>query len=100
MNTDRFVAYSIESQEELRGGEWMVNHNGYDSSWVVQDPNRLIPVDALRKLEKEGYIGKLHEAFLSTSGLVGSEENSRKVGLGVSQYLKDHNIDAVVLTST
>lgn len=100
MNTDRFMPYSFAGQAELKGGDWMVNHPGYDSVFVVQDPNRLIPVDALRELEKEGFIGKLHESFVSTSGLVGSEENSKRAGQGISKYLKDHNVDAVVLTST
>lgn len=98
MNTDRFEVYAYESG--LIKGDWMVNHPGYDGTFVVDDPNRLIPYDALRELEEAGYYGKLHDKFLSTTGLVGSEENSRRCGRKMVSYLKDHNIDAVLLTST
>ena len=34
-----------------------------------QDPNRLVPLDAVRTLEREGRIGRLHAFFYTTSGV-------------------------------
>jgi glycine/betaine/sarcosine/D-proline reductase family selenoprotein B len=100
LNADRFVSYCIEGQEDLRGGDWMVNHPGYDSKYVVEDPDRLIPLDAMRVLEKEGFIYKLHENFLSTTGLATSNANSKKIGRAMIEYLKNTDVNAIVLTST
>lgn len=97
---DRFCAYDISGIDSLKKGEWKVYHGGYDQTYANEDPNRLVPVDAMRALEKEGFIGKLHDKFLSTTGLVAPVEFATKIGKEMVQYIKDNNIDAVVLTST
>ena len=61
---------------------------------------RLVPVDALRELEKAGVVGKVHEVFISTSGLANPLANSRRLGREIAQKLKEQGVDAVVLTST
>jgi glycine/betaine/sarcosine/D-proline reductase family selenoprotein B len=99
-NPDRFHAYSIEGRDDLHEGDWTICHNGYDSTFVLADPDRLVPVDAMRELEKEGVIGKLHDHYLGTTGLITTVENSRKIGRAMATYIKEHNIDAAVLTST
>lgn len=99
-NADRFCAYDISDMDTLTKGEWKIRHNGYDNSISNADPNRLVPVDAMRTIEREGLIGKLHEKFLSTTGLVATVENATKTGKQMVRYVKDHNIDAVILTST
>ncbi len=96
----RFVPYSVEGSEALKEGEWEVRHSGYDNNFILADPNRLVPLDAMRTLEKEHVIGKVHDEFLSTTGLVTSLPNSIKIGKGMVEYIKSHNIDAAILTST
>ena len=99
-NPDRFHPYSIQGLEDLKQGDWTICHNGYDSSFILEDPDRLEPVDAMRQLEKEGLIGKLHDFYLGTTGLITTTENSRKIGKAMADYIKKNNIDAAVLTST
>ncbi len=99
-NPNRFHAYSIAGQDDLKEGDWMICHNGYDSSFIMKDPDRLVPVDAMRQLEKKGVIGKLYNSYLGTTGLITTIENSRKIGMGMAKYIKKNNIDAAVLTST
>lgn len=65
----RYGTYDITAKERLDGADYEVNHGGYDSVLVRQDPNRLVPVDILRELEKEGVIGALNDRFYSTTGL-------------------------------
>jgi glycine reductase len=67
---------------------------------VEQDPDRLVPVDVMRALEKAGVVGKLHEQFVSTSGLANPLANSRRLGREIAQKLKQEGVDAVILTST
>lgn len=99
-NATTFGVYSIEGLEDLKEGDYTVCHRGYDTSYVLQDPDRLVPVDAMRQLEKEGYIGKLHDFYLGTTGLMTSLVNSKKIGEGMAKYVKEHGVDAVLLTST
>lgn len=99
-NADRFGAYDISGMDELKPGEWKIRHNGFDNTFSNADPNRLVPVDSMREMEREGVIGKLYDKFLATTGLVATVENSTKTGKAMVDYVKEHNIDAVVLTST
>lgn len=99
-NADRCGAYDISNYNTLDEGEWIIRHTGYDNSFSNADPNRLVPVDAMRTLEKEGFIGKLHNVYLATTGLIATVENSTKTAKQMVDYVRNHNIDAVILTST
>ncbi len=93
-------AYDISELDDLEGDNYEVSHRGYDTRYVEQDPDRLVPVDALRDLEKSGVVGKLHEEFISTSGLVNPIANSRRLGREMAEKLKAEGVTAVILTST
>lgn len=75
-------------------------HTGYSPVFVKENPSRLVPVDALRDLEKEGIIGKLHRTLYSTTGNAGSEVRMREIGGQIANELKRKGIDAAILTST
>jgi len=92
-------SYDISKASDLHGEDYEVAHRGYDTRYVCQDPDRLVPVDVMRDLENEGVIGKVHEEFISTSGLANPLANSRRLGQEIAQKLKDSGVDAVVLTS-
>jgi glycine reductase len=93
-------AYNIDDLDDLEGDNYEVSHRGYDTRYVEQDPDRLVPVDALRDLEKSGVVGKLHGEFISTSGLVNPLANSRRLGREIAEKLKAEGVTAVILTST
>ena len=93
-------SYDIESLDDLKAGDYDVQHRGYDNRHVLDDPDRLVPVDILRELEDAGAIGKVYEEFLSTSGLANPIANSRRLGQEMAQKLKSAGVDAVILTST
>ncbi len=99
-NPDRFHAYSIADATTLREGDWTICHNGYDSTFILKDPNRLVPVDAMRELEQAGVVGELHDHYLSTTGLITTIANSRRIGQAMAAYIRAHQIDAAILTST
>jgi glycine reductase complex component B subunit gamma len=96
----RWGAYKIEGCDDLKAEDYEISHGGYDPQFVRQDPDRLVPLDAMRELEKEGMIGKLHGEFISTSGLANPLSNTRRMGREMAQRVKQLGIDAVILTST
>ena len=93
-------AYDIAQQDDLRGEAYEVAHGGYDNQYVQEDPDRLVPVDVLREMEKSGLVGRLHNEFLSTTGNGNPLENSRRIGREMAERLKAAGVDSVILTST
>lgn len=96
----RWGAYDITGVDDLAGEDYEVSHGGYDPRFVRDDPDRLVPLDAMRALENEGVIGKVHDEFLSTSGLSNPLSNTRRLGREMAEKVKKEGVDAVILTST
>jgi glycine reductase complex component B subunit gamma len=96
----RFGKYSFAGKDSLHPGEYEVSHVGYDSVFVRQDPNRLVPVDILRDFQKEGRIGELHELFYSTAGVANVVETMSGLGKKIADELKAEGVSGVILTST
>lgn len=96
----RFGRYGIKNKDALHPTDYEVSHEGYDSVFVRQDPNRLVPVDVLRDLEREGLIGKLHDTFYSTTGVANIVEVMRQLGQAIAHELKAEDVSGVILTST
>ena len=96
----RWGCYKIEGCDDLKGEDYEISHGGYDPQFVRQDPDRLVPLDAMPELEREGVIGKLHDEFISTSGLANPLSNTRRMGREMAERVKQLGVDAVILTST
>jgi glycine reductase complex component B subunit gamma len=96
----RWGSYDIGACDDLKGEDYEISHGGYDPQFVRQDPDRLVPLDVMRELEREGVIGKLHDAFISTSGLANPLSNTRRMGREMAEKAKALRIDAIILTST
>ena len=100
LNATRYGAYSIEGKTALDAGQYDNVHRGYDTTWVKDDPHRLVPVDVARELEQTGAIGKLHETVYSTVGVATTLAHSARMGREIAEQLRAAGVDAVILTST
>jgi glycine reductase complex component B subunit gamma len=100
LNATRYGAYSIEGKTSLDAAQYDNPHRGYDTSWVKQDPHRLVPVDVARELEQSGAIGKLHETVYSTVGVATTLAHSARMGKEIADKLREAGVDAVILPST
>lgn len=94
-----FGIYSIEKTDSLSPDDFEVSHQGYDNSYVEEDPNRLLPLDALRTLESEGVIKEIYPYFLSTTGVMMPQKECQKLAKHIATYVTSHPIDAVLITS-
>src|SRR5699024_9757460 len=99
-NSSTYNSYSIEGKNELNSEEYEVSHQGYNNTFVEEDPNRLVPLDALRELEKEGVIGGIVDVYYTTAGVMTPKEKGKEFGAGIAESLKESGVDAVILTST
>lgn len=92
--------YNIDGLDSIQADEYESIHGGYDTTIVNQDPNRLVPLDELRNLEREGKVGEIYEKFFTTCGIGTNVENSKDIGRKMVEDLKRENVDIVILTST
>lgn len=86
--------------EESKEIQYEIAHTGYFNVEVMEDPNRLVPIDVLKELEREGKIGKLHPTFFSTSGNATVAKRCMEMGEEIASEIHNREIDAVILTST
>jgi len=96
----RFTTIPISGVTSLDPNKYDAVHSGYDTAIANRDPNRLVPLDAMRELEREGAIGKLHEFVHSTGGAHAAVENATRIGKDIARQLKTAGVTGVILTST
>jgi glycine reductase complex component B subunit gamma len=95
-----WARYSIAEMERLMPGQWDGVHGGYDNSAALQDPNRVVPLDAVRALEREGMIGKVMEELFVTVGNLGSLNAMKRIGMEIANTLMQRGVGAVILPAT
>ena len=96
----RFTTIPISGVNSLTADKYDAVHSGYDTAFANQDPNRLVPLDTMRALEREGVIGKVHEFVHSTGGAHAAVENATQIGRQIADQLKAAGVTGVILTST
>lgn len=96
----KYGKYPLESMFDLRKGDYETIHGGYDPVYANEDPDRVLPLDAMRELEALGKIGRLYDYFYSTVGTGTSVANAEKFGREIGEQLKAAGVDGVILTST
>jgi glycine reductase len=98
----RWATYEIDTfiPEDFSSSNYEIAHTGYFPVQVLEDPNRLVPVDAMREFIKEGRIGKLHPTFFSTSGNATASRRCAEMGDEMGDEIKKRGVHAAILTST
>lgn len=99
-SASHYGEYDITGVYDLTEETYETAHGGYDPVYANQDSDRVLPVDVLRDLEKEGVIGELHNKFYTTVGNGTAVANAKAFAAEFSQKLLADGVDAVILTST
>ena len=96
----KWLRYSLEGRDELKPGEWRSVHGGFSTVWANEDPHRILPLDAARRLERDGAIGRLYQEYLVTAGNGTSVANARRFGVEWAADLRHSGARAAILTAT
>jgi len=96
----KYLRYSIAGLDGLEPSQFQSVHGGYSNVAANEDPDRVLPVDALRECVKDGEIGSMADYFFTTTGNGTSMDNSRRFGREIAEALKADGVDGVILTST
>lgn len=99
-SASHYGEYDIEGVMDLDAAHWATAHGGYDPVYANEDADRVLPVDVLREMEKEGRIGKLHNKFYTTVGNGTAVASSKAFAAEYAQKLKADGVDCVIMTST
>ena len=99
-SASHYGEYDIEGIDTLTADAWETAHGGYDPVYANDEPNRVLPVDVLRQMEREGKIGKLHRYFYTTVGNGTAVASSKKFAAEYAQKLLKAGVHAVIMTST
>lgn len=98
-SAQKWGKYDVAGREDL-ALDFCTIHGGFDPLYANESPDRVLPFDSLKKMEKEGKIGKVYDTFYSTTGTGTAVGNSIKFGKEIGKELKEAGVDGVILTST
>jgi glycine reductase len=96
----KWLRYSLSGVNDLTGQEWQSVHGGYDTTNANADPDRVLPIDVIRELEREGAIGAVHDEYFMTVGSGMSTDDARRFAREMADELKAAEVDAVLFTAT
>jgi len=99
-SASHYGEYDIAGVMDLTEETYETAHGGYDPVYANEDSDRVLPVDVLRDMEKEGKIGELHHLFYTTTGNGTAVVSSKAFAAEFSKKLLADGVDAVILTST
>lgn len=99
-SASKFGEYDITGVMDLTSDGYCTAHGGYDATYADQDADRVLPVDVLRDMEKEGVFKKLHNKFYTTVGNGTAVASAKKFGAEIARRLIADGVTAVILTST
>jgi glycine reductase complex component B subunit gamma len=92
--------YPLHGIDALAAGAYESVHAGFDTGPANANPNRLVPLDAVRTFEQEGRFGRLHEVLYTTSGVDTPDALAAKMGQEIAVELVAAGVQAVILTGT
>ena len=96
----RWGKYDISQLDRLESGVFKTIHAGYDPTEADRNPNVVMPVDAVKALEREGLFGSLHPYFYSTVGTGTTQSEARRMAGEIYEELHAAGVSAVLMTST
>lgn len=95
-----WLRYDLGGADTLASGRYESVHGGFDVTLANEDPNRLVPLDTVRGLEREGRLGRVHDAFYTTTGNGTPVVTATKFGQEIAGELRDAGVQAVLLSGT
>ena len=99
-SASKFGKYDLEGLDRCTEQTHETAHGGYDPVYANIDPNRVLPLDVMRDLIKEGKVGSLHRYHYATVGNGTSVASSKAFAAAISKDLIADGVSAVILTST
>ena len=98
-NAGIYGIYDIENLDRLTSEGFMTVHGGYDPVYATEDPNRVLPLDVCREIERDGGIGELYGRYYSTVGNTTAVSSAKRFAEEIAQDMIRNEVQAAILTS-
>ena len=95
-----WLRYSIAGETSLGAEDYESVHGGFDVTLANEDPNRLVPLDAVSARVETGRIGALHDVLYTTTGNGTPVESATRFGREIAGELTEAGVHAVILSGT
>jgi betaine reductase len=107
-NPDRFkrcsdtkwARYSLTGLDALTADAFECVHGGFYNQMASDNPNLVLPLDAVRELQREGVFGRLVDFYCSTTGNDQRLLDCRRNGAEIAAALVTERADGVLLVCT
>jgi glycine reductase len=99
-SASKYGKYRLVNIADFDSSNGETAHGGYDPVYANEDLDRVLPVDVLKEMAKNGEIGSLHDYWYSTVGNGTSVANSKAFAAEIAEELKADGVHGVILTST
>jgi glycine reductase len=96
----KWIRHSLDGHDSAEAGIFESVHGGFSTQWANAEPNRILPLDVARQLEREGAIGGLHAEYFATTGNGTTVADARRFGVEWAAELHQAGIQAAILTAT
>ncbi len=95
----KWKTYTMEEFGGIDLPQTEVAHGGYSPINATNNGNRVIPIDAMVRLEKEGIIGEFEKNIYVTVGNSMPVDRALEFGYGIAQQLREAEIQGAIMTS-
>ncbi len=99
-NASKWLKYPITGLDDFHSGDYEAWHGGCDTAGTNADPDRTVPLDAARSLEKEGVFHRLYDHYYVTTGNMANIKTMSKIGQEIALDMKAQGVQAAILTAT
>jgi glycine reductase complex component B subunit gamma len=96
----RWRQYDLQGVEALSPEAFECVHGGFFNLPASRNPNLVLPLDAVRALERDGAFGKLLDFYCSTVGNDQRLADCKRHGEEIARVLRARQVDAVLLVAT
>jgi len=96
----KYGKYRVAALLEQGCKKFISIHRGFDTTFVNEDCNRLLPVDVLADMEKEGVFKRIYPFFFSTTGVATTIENAHRIGRGIASELVAEGVTGALVAAT
>ena len=99
-NPDHYFRYSIENINEMVSDDWEAFHGGYYNITSSENPNYILPLPAVRELEKMGAIGSVSPTIFTMPGVGTPIEKAKRFGAEIARELEEEGVNCCILVAT
>ena len=97
---DRYFKYSIDKIDEMVSDDWEAFHGGYYNITSSENPNYILPLPAVRELERTGVVGSVSPTIFTMPGVGTPIEKARRFGAEIAKELEEQGVNCCILVAT